>query len=171
MPRDLGALTIPARSGPRIDVLVHTRPHVAGRYELPSGSNAGVRKAVYGVENHPAEGGSDVGAGMARGDVADYAELIMTHWYRGQGKGIGRPRFWFACEISALVRSSEGTQVNRRDGRAVKRRNGGHVCGTRQCVSYGIQRAEELLRANGNPPLEFDIDDRAFAVVVRRRNP
>ncbi len=34
---------------------------------------------------------------------------------------------------------------------------------------YGIQRAQAALAANGNPPAEFDIDDRAFAVVIRRR--
>jgi ATP-dependent DNA helicase RecG len=34
---------------------------------------------------------------------------------------------------------------------------------------YGIQRARAALAANGNPPPEFDIDDRAFSVVLRRR--
>jgi len=35
---------------------------------------------------------------------------------------------------------------------------------------YGIQRAEALLRENGNPPLEFDIDDKVFAVTIRKKN-
>ena len=34
---------------------------------------------------------------------------------------------------------------------------------------YGIQRAQAALATNGNPPAEFDIDDRAFSVVVRKR--
>ena len=34
---------------------------------------------------------------------------------------------------------------------------------------YGIQRAEELLRANGNPAPDFQIDDKVFLVTVRRR--
>jgi len=34
---------------------------------------------------------------------------------------------------------------------------------------YGIQRAQAALADNGNPPAEFDIDDRAFSVVLRRR--
>lgn len=35
---------------------------------------------------------------------------------------------------------------------------------------YGIQRAQELLVANGNPPAEFDIDDKIFLVTIRRRS-
>ena len=34
---------------------------------------------------------------------------------------------------------------------------------------YGIQRAQELLAANGNPPAEFEIDDKVFLVIIRRR--
>lgn len=34
---------------------------------------------------------------------------------------------------------------------------------------YGIQRAQDLLVANGNPPPEFEIDDKVFLVTVRRR--
>lgn len=34
---------------------------------------------------------------------------------------------------------------------------------------YGIQRAQALLRENGNPPAEFEIDDKAFLVTIRRR--
>lgn len=34
---------------------------------------------------------------------------------------------------------------------------------------YGIQRAQDLLAANGNPPPEFEIDDKVFLVTVRRR--
>ena len=34
---------------------------------------------------------------------------------------------------------------------------------------YGIQRAQDLLAANGNPPAEFEIDDRVFLVTLRRR--
>lgn len=34
---------------------------------------------------------------------------------------------------------------------------------------YGIQRAQELLAANGNPPAEFEIDDKVFLVTIRRR--
>jgi ATP-dependent DNA helicase RecG len=34
---------------------------------------------------------------------------------------------------------------------------------------YGIQRAQELLRNNGNPPAEFEIDDKVFLVTIRRR--
>lgn len=34
---------------------------------------------------------------------------------------------------------------------------------------FGLQRAEQLLQENGNPPLEFDIDDQAFGVTIRRR--
>lgn len=34
---------------------------------------------------------------------------------------------------------------------------------------YGIQRAQALLEANGNPQAEFEIDDRVFAVTVRSR--
>jgi ATP-dependent DNA helicase RecG len=34
---------------------------------------------------------------------------------------------------------------------------------------YGIQRAQAALADNGNPPAEFDIDDRAFSVVIRGR--
>jgi len=33
---------------------------------------------------------------------------------------------------------------------------------------YGIQRTEALLRDNGNPPAEFEIDDKVFGVTVRR---
>lgn len=36
---------------------------------------------------------------------------------------------------------------------------------------YGIQRAESALSKNGNPPLEFEIDDRSFLVKIRRRQP
>jgi ATP-dependent DNA helicase RecG len=32
---------------------------------------------------------------------------------------------------------------------------------------YGLQRAEQLMRDGGHPPLEFEIDDRVFAVTVR----
>jgi len=34
---------------------------------------------------------------------------------------------------------------------------------------YGIQRAEALLKENGNPPPEFEIDDRVVLVTVRKR--
>lgn len=34
---------------------------------------------------------------------------------------------------------------------------------------YGIQRAQDLLAANGNPLPEFEIDDKVFLVTVRRR--
>lgn len=34
---------------------------------------------------------------------------------------------------------------------------------------YGLQRVQALLAQNGNPPIEFDIDDRFFRVVVRKR--
>lgn len=34
---------------------------------------------------------------------------------------------------------------------------------------YGIQRAQALLGENGNPAAEFEIDDRSFLVVIRRR--
>ncbi|HMV69477.1 MAG TPA: ATP-binding protein [Myxococcota bacterium] len=33
----------------------------------------------------------------------------------------------------------------------------------------GLQRAQAALAANGNPPAEFDVDDRVFRVVLRRR--
>jgi ATP-dependent DNA helicase RecG len=33
---------------------------------------------------------------------------------------------------------------------------------------YGIQRAQAALQDNGNPPAEFDIDDRAFLAIIRR---
>lgn len=34
---------------------------------------------------------------------------------------------------------------------------------------YGIQRAQAMLRENGNPPAEFEIDDKVFLVTIRRR--
>lgn len=34
---------------------------------------------------------------------------------------------------------------------------------------YGIQRANDLLQSNGNPPAEFDIDDKVFLAIVRQR--
>lgn len=34
---------------------------------------------------------------------------------------------------------------------------------------YGIQRTQAMLQANGNPPAEFEIDDKVFLVTVRRR--
>lgn len=34
---------------------------------------------------------------------------------------------------------------------------------------YGIQRAQAMLQANGNPPAEFEIDDKVFLVTIRRR--
>lgn len=34
---------------------------------------------------------------------------------------------------------------------------------------YGIQRAQVMLRENGNPPAEFEIDDKVFLVTIRRR--
>lgn len=34
---------------------------------------------------------------------------------------------------------------------------------------YGIQRAQDLLATNGNPPPEFEIDDKVFLVTIRRR--
>jgi ATP-dependent DNA helicase RecG len=34
---------------------------------------------------------------------------------------------------------------------------------------YGIQRAKDLLASNGNPPPEFEIDDKVFLVTIRRR--
>jgi ATP-dependent DNA helicase RecG len=34
---------------------------------------------------------------------------------------------------------------------------------------YGIQRAQALLKENGNPPAEFDIDDKIFGVTIRRK--
>lgn len=34
---------------------------------------------------------------------------------------------------------------------------------------YGIQRAQSMLQANGNPPAEFEIDDKVFLVTIRRR--
>lgn len=34
---------------------------------------------------------------------------------------------------------------------------------------YGIQRAQDLLRANGNPPAEFEITENMFLAVIRRR--
>lgn len=33
---------------------------------------------------------------------------------------------------------------------------------------YGIQRAQQVLLENGNPPAEFEIDDKAFLVVIRK---
>ena len=35
---------------------------------------------------------------------------------------------------------------------------------------YGIQRTQAMLRANGHPPAEFEIDDKVFLVTVRRRS-
>jgi ATP-dependent DNA helicase RecG len=34
---------------------------------------------------------------------------------------------------------------------------------------YGIQRAQALLKENGNPPALFDIDDKVFGVTIGRR--
>ena len=34
---------------------------------------------------------------------------------------------------------------------------------------FGLQRADSLLKGNGNPPMELDIDDSVFAVTVRAR--
>jgi ATP-dependent DNA helicase RecG len=34
---------------------------------------------------------------------------------------------------------------------------------------YGIQRAQAMLQSNGNPPAEFEIDDKVFLVTIRRR--
>jgi ATP-dependent DNA helicase RecG len=34
---------------------------------------------------------------------------------------------------------------------------------------YGIQRAQALLEQNGNPPPEFEIDDKVFLVTIRKR--
>jgi ATP-dependent DNA helicase RecG len=36
---------------------------------------------------------------------------------------------------------------------------------------FGLQRADSLLKGNGNPPMELDIDDSVFAVTVRPRAP
>ena len=36
---------------------------------------------------------------------------------------------------------------------------------------YGIQRAEAMLAENGNPPLDFEIDDRVFGVTIWKRTP
>lgn len=36
---------------------------------------------------------------------------------------------------------------------------------------FGLQRAQKLLAENGNPPLQLDVDDRAFAVTVWERSP
>lgn len=35
---------------------------------------------------------------------------------------------------------------------------------------YGIQRAQALLQENGNPPAEFEVDDKVFLVTIRRRS-
>lgn len=35
---------------------------------------------------------------------------------------------------------------------------------------YGIQRAQALLQANGNPPPEFEIDDKVVLVTIRKRS-
>ena len=35
---------------------------------------------------------------------------------------------------------------------------------------YGIQRAQAALRANGNPPVRFDIDERVFLAVIPKRS-
>lgn len=35
---------------------------------------------------------------------------------------------------------------------------------------FGIQRAESMAKENGNPPLEFEIDDRVFSVTIRSRS-
>jgi len=35
---------------------------------------------------------------------------------------------------------------------------------------YGIQRAQAALKENGNPPAEFDTDDRVFSVVIRKKS-
>jgi ATP-dependent DNA helicase RecG len=35
---------------------------------------------------------------------------------------------------------------------------------------YGIQRAQAMLKANGNPPAEFQPDDKVFLVILRRRS-
>lgn len=34
---------------------------------------------------------------------------------------------------------------------------------------YGIQRAQAALKDNGNPPVEFEIDDKAFLAIIRKR--
>lgn len=34
---------------------------------------------------------------------------------------------------------------------------------------FGLQRANALMIANGNPELEFDIDERVFSVILKRR--
>jgi ATP-dependent DNA helicase RecG len=36
---------------------------------------------------------------------------------------------------------------------------------------YGLQRAEQLIQDGGHPLLEFEIDDRVFAVTVRAHQP
>lgn len=44
-----------------------------------------------------------------------------------------------------------------------------HSMGYVNRYGYGIQRAQAMLKANGNPPAEFDIDDKVFLVTIRRR--
>jgi ATP-dependent DNA helicase RecG len=34
---------------------------------------------------------------------------------------------------------------------------------------YGIQRAQTILKENNNPPAEFQIDDKVFCVIIRKR--
>lgn len=35
---------------------------------------------------------------------------------------------------------------------------------------YGIQRAQDLLASNGNPPAEFEIDDKVFLAIICKRS-
>lgn len=37
------------------------------------------------------------------------------------------------------------------------------------CTPYPKLGAAKLLADNGNLPLEFDVDDRSFAITIRRR--
>ena len=35
---------------------------------------------------------------------------------------------------------------------------------------YGIQRAQAALQENGNPPAEFQMDDKTFLAIIRRES-
>jgi ATP-dependent DNA helicase RecG len=122
------------------------------------------------------------GAGFQERTVADYPEVALRELFlnavihRDYQSNSPVRFYWFDDRIElqnpgglyGIVTAA--TLEKRNDYRnpvvAEAMKNLGYV----NKFGYGIQRAQAELAANGNPPAEFEADDRVFSVVLRRRS-
>lgn len=119
--------------------------------------------------------------GLRERTVSDYPELALRELFlnavihRDYQSNSPLRVYWFSDRVE--IQNPGGlygivtpaTLEKRNDYRNPVVAEAMKVLGYVNKYGYGIQRAQAALSDNGNPPAEFDIDERAFSVVLRRR--